>query len=306
MLHRLDTELYQGPMNWDDVAIFLAVARAGTARAAAEQLGVAQPTIGRRIERLESDLRLQLFDRSRSGYVLTRQGAGLLAMAEAMEAAARGLQQQSLPEDPVSLVDVRVSALDWPAMLLAVHSGLLRELEELDGARLEVDVSDETAALSLRQADIAIRHEIPPAGDFVTRKLGAIPCAVYGAAGYVEAHPEAATERRFGACDWILYTPEQAHYTTMLWLAERLGERTPRFRASTTAVIHEAVAAGGGLALLPCFLADRDPRCVRVSAEIDDLESDYWLVVHKQLLRRPAVRRSVDCIVRVFAPRPPA
>ena len=289
-------------MNWDDVAVFLAVARTGRARAAAEQLGISQPTIGRRIERLERDLRSPLFDRSREGYVLTKQGVELVSMAEAMDTAAQGLQHRSLPRDALSPIDVRISALEWPATLLATNADKLHALEELASARLEIDVSDETAALSMRQADIAIRHEIPPSGDFITRKLGTIACAVYGAAAYVAGHPAARSERRYGACDWIMYTHEQAHYPIMLWLSGQLGDRQPRFRGSTTAVIHEAVAAGGGLAILPCLLADRDPRCVRVGAVMDDLHSgDYWLIVHKQLLRRPAFRRTVDGLVRIFA-----
>jgi len=290
-----------GSLNWDDIETFLAVAQTGRARAAAARLRVSQPTIGRRIERLESALRLHLFDRSHDGYVLTRQGERLLPQAQAMAAAAAGFTPIAAEEAPSAPVDVRVSASDWPATFLATQADALCALEAAAGARVEIDVSEDTAALSLRQADIAIRHGLPQSGDFVTRRLGGLPCAIYGSRAYVAAHPSARDDRRFTDCDWIMHTHEQAHYVTMRWLADRLKGRSARLRAATTAVLHQAVAAGGGLAILPCFLGDSDPRCEPVSDTIADVHGDYWLVAHKQLLRRPPIRRTVDTLAKMFA-----
>lgn len=288
-------------MNWDDIATLLAIAETGTARAASRQMGISQPTVGRRIDRLEKDLKLQLFDRSRDGYILTRDGAELLSIAKSMGAAARDLQNYTLVPDANAHLNVRLSASDWPAMFLATETVAICTFENREKIRLEIDVSEETAALSLRQADLAIRHGLPSAGDFVTRKLGEITCAIYGSNAFVETNPQALSEKRFTDCDWITFTQEQAHYYAMIWLQERFNDNEPKLRASTTAMIFEMTAAGGGLAILPGFLADREPRLVRVSPEIDELRSDYWLIVHKRLLRQQQIRATVDTIVEIFS-----
>lgn len=288
-------------MNWDDVAALLAVAKTGTARAAARQLGVSQPTVGRKIERLEKDLNLKIFERSRDGYVVTRQGAELLSIAQTMGTAARDIQNHSRSSETMTHVNIRLSASDWPAMLLATQTEMICALESRAGIRLEIDISEETAALSLRQADLAIRHGLPSSGEFVTRKIGEISCAIYGSNSYVEAHPCAETRQRFEECDWITFTHEQAHYYAMLWLQKRFKNNEPRLRASTTATIFEMTAAGGGLAILPCFLADREPRLSQVSPIIHELRSDYWLIAHKRLLRQGPVRETFDTIVQIFS-----
>src|SRR5215831_9932352 len=75
-------------MNWDDLRIFLAVARSGRVSTAARRLGVEHTTISRRLGVLEEDLGVRLFYRTPGGYLLTPQGQHALADAEAIERAA--------------------------------------------------------------------------------------------------------------------------------------------------------------------------------------------------------------------------
>ena len=78
-------------LNWDDLRIFLSVARAGSLSAAARSLKVSQPTVGRRLKALEEVVGARLFDRLPEGFAPTAAGAELLPMAEEMERAAEAL-----------------------------------------------------------------------------------------------------------------------------------------------------------------------------------------------------------------------
>ena len=81
--------------NWSDIRVFLAVVRAGSTLAASKCLGMAQPTVARRIEVLEHALGLVLFKRNTQGFQPTEDALSLFVEAEAIEAAARVLEKKA-------------------------------------------------------------------------------------------------------------------------------------------------------------------------------------------------------------------
>jgi DNA-binding transcriptional LysR family regulator len=81
-------------MNWDDLRVFLAVSRAGSLSAAARDLRITQPTVGRRLKTLEAGLGAALFDRLPDGMVLTAAGEELLPLAASMESTALAVDRQ--------------------------------------------------------------------------------------------------------------------------------------------------------------------------------------------------------------------
>jgi DNA-binding transcriptional LysR family regulator len=130
--------------------------------------------------------------------------------------------------------------------------------------------------------------------------LGSMAAAIYGAADFVGAHPDARTEARWRRCPWVAYDAPHEYFRTMAWLSGHLGERPPRIRASRVALQLEAIRAGAGLGVLPCFVGDADARLVRLTPPIDELTADYWLLVHPDLRAVPRIRRVADWIVTVF------
>ncbi len=288
-------------MEWSDVRVFLAVARGGSLRSAARALAVSQPTVGRRLQALEASLGLPLFERGRDGHRLTSAGAELLPAAEAMATAAGDLNRKrhGLTDDATG--SVRLSVSEWVSLFLADRLAALRR--DLPGIDVEITISERTSSLARYDADIAVRHGLPVTGDFITAKIGYMASAVYGAGDYVARHPAATGEARFESCDWIAFSEAQAHYDTERWLADRLGGRPVAARLSRTDLIRDAVAAGAGLGILPCYFGDADHRMVRVGAPIDELLADYWLIVHRDLARLPWVRQVADRIKREFRVR---
>ena len=96
---------------WDDVPVFLAVARSGSLSGAASALSIGLATVSRRIERLEARLGRPLFLRHHTGYRLTEEGMALIERAEELEAAARAFES-GLPEEPKVSGTVRLATAE--------------------------------------------------------------------------------------------------------------------------------------------------------------------------------------------------
>jgi DNA-binding transcriptional LysR family regulator len=285
-------------MQWDDLRVFLALAQAGSLRRAARVLKLGQPTVVRHMKRLEQSVGTRLFERTKDGHRLTTAGQSLLPLAQGMADTATAIDRRR-----AALADgddgvVRVASGEWCARflaprlaaLVAAHPGLTIELAET-----HVDPD-----LDRREADLFVRHGLPARGDLVRVSLGTMAAAVYGAVSLVKKQPAARTEARWRACPWVAYDTPHEYFRTMAWLAERLGDRRPRVRASRFGLQLEAIRAGGGLGILPCFIGDADAGLVRLTPPVEDLSADFWLLVHRDMKDVPRVRWVIDGIREVF------
>src|SRR5712691_6667435 len=110
----------RGAMDWDDVRVFLAVAREGSMRAAGRTLGLSQPTIARRLAAFEASFGgPSLFDRLREGLRLNAAGEQLVPAAESVEDAVLTLERRRASASPVLSGTVRISTGECAAGFLA-------------------------------------------------------------------------------------------------------------------------------------------------------------------------------------------
>lgn len=280
-------------MDWDDVRIFLAAVRTGSLRAAARELGLSQPTVGRRITRFEHEVTGgPLFEKHPHGLQLTARGQSILTIAEDIESAALALQRRlAMPSDTGGAV--RISCGEWAAHFMAPR------LRTKGGPHAapndivpELMQSDKTANLTKRAADMAVRHGRPDTGDLYVSTLGVISCAVY--ASTTQAPPSGA---------WVTYSSEQAYYLSTQWSMDQIA-KDPRghfaMRASTLSAQLTAIRSGAGKGVVPCYLGDSDPSLARVSGVIPELEAVHWLIVHRDLRDLPRVRAITRCIKGMF------
>jgi DNA-binding transcriptional LysR family regulator len=286
------------PLNWDDVRVFLAVARNGSLRAAGRALGLSQPTIGRRLAGFESSFGgPALFDRLPEGLRLNAAGESLVEAAEELESAALALERRRAAASPELSGTVRVSVGEWAAGFLARHLSGGSATDLAAGITLELVESPEMANLARRDADLAVRHShaIPQTGNLYVTKLGDIACAVYRRRDM--NHPGAGCGHR-----WIAYPEEQGHLASALWLDQQIKADRGKvaLRASNLTMRIEAVRAGAGIALLPCYAADCDPLLERVTEPVPELAADYWVIVHRDLRRAACVRAVIDWVQALF------
>lgn len=289
-------------MDWDDARLFLAVARHGTLRAAGRALGLSQPTVGRRLARFEAALGAErMFDRLPDGLRLTAAGTALLPLAERLETAALALQRHQ-GAAPAIAGTVRISVGEWSGHFLAAGLADPANPERLPHTlAVELVQSDQTASLSRRAADLAVRHGRPEAGAFYVSRVGAIACAVYRSRA-------AAPAADHGPAGWITYAEEQSHYAATRWTVEQAQATNARIavRSSDMALQAAAARAGAGQVVLPCFLGDADGGLVRVGDPVPELEAAHWLIVHRDLRRVPRVRAVMAAVRRLFSQHRPA
>jgi DNA-binding transcriptional LysR family regulator len=280
----------RGSLDWDDVRVFLAVARHGSMRAAGRALGLSQPTIARRLAAFEaSSGGPSLFDRLPEGLRLNAAGEQLVPAAEGIEDAVLTLERRRAAAWPVLSGTVRVSTGECAAGFLARCLAGSSTTELPSGITLELVESRPTANLARREADLALRHEPPESGDFYVSKLGTFACAVY-------------RRRCKDTGAWVTYTDEQAHYAPARWVQRQVEEtgKPVALRASSMLMHLEAILAGTGRGVLPCYVGDGHPLLERLTPPIPELAAEYWIIVHRDLRRAACVRAVMDWIRQVF------
>ena len=283
-------------IEWDDVRYFLAVARNGSVRAAAERLGVNHSTVLRRIAHLETRLGAHMFEKLPSGYRLTDAGEGVLEFAVQMEASSNQLETRVFGRDQGVRGLLRVTL----APSLVTHL-LMPDFAEFARLHPEVEMeilsSDEPVNLTNREADVAMR---------VVYDRNALPLNLHGVKGpelfggvYMSRDLLAAW--RAGASDRIRWIVKNNH-----GLADRTREGEVRtmevpFRTTDAEAQIVAVRQGLGMTMLPCFVGDPDPLLVRVPGTDLRMHGTLWLLTQGETRKTKRVRLFTDFISRRLA-----
>lgn len=285
-------------LNWDDLRLFLAVARAGGLSAASARTGLSPATLGRRMTALERALGIPLFIRRRDGYDLTDSGRELLSRGDIAESAMLSVERWSAAATPPN--SVRIAAGTWTGSFLAAHAQAVTRppAEPGSGLALKIVSGSRSVDLLRREADLGIRNRRPTTPGLAGRRLGLVAFAVYGAPHFLAAHPASRDERRFSEVDWVVFGPPDTGIPSANWL-ERHLRREPPLRCSDARDVLDAAIAGAGLCLLPCFIGDADGRIARASAPIAELTHEQWLVSHDEDRHNRAIRLTANRVAKL-------
>ncbi|QTD94899.1 LysR family transcriptional regulator [Burkholderia anthina] len=288
-------------MNWDDVRIFLAAHRAGTLRGAAEQLGIDQTTVGRRLGAFERTLGSRLFLRTTGGLVLTDSGRQVLDTAEGMERLAVSFERRSEGADARVAGDVRVTTTDALAVDFVVPA-IERLQQRHPDVRVLLSTTTRVLDLARREADIAVRTTRPDQPDLIVRLLARWDVGLYATRRYLERFGEPRPGSRFAGHDIARYQPgvTQRQHDTLAGESAADGRIVAELDSSL--MLATFVRAGLALGELPTYLARRDPELVRVWPGRQRAQPyETWLVLHQDLARTARVRVVVDALVETFA-----
>ncbi len=261
-------------MNWDDLKVFLAVARSGTISGGAKQLGVQHSTVSRRVRHLEENLGTRLLDRKTGRYELTRAGKNLFDTALDIEA--RVLQVDgSLPGKDSKLVgSLRISAINNMAssVLMPMFASFSKRFPMID---LQVMVSNDNVSLSQREADVVIRLTNTPTETLIGKQLVTVVSTVYGAHSYLKRVREQRKE-----VEWIGVNCCKFHSS---WTKQQCGGQPRRFTSDDTLLTRAAIREGLGVSYLPCFMGDTDPLLERYCEPNPGHNLGLWLLFHQDL-----------------------
>lgn len=277
-------------MDWDDVRVVVAVAQGGSLSAAARALGVNQTTAARRLAALEAGLGATLFTRADGRHVPTALGEAVAARGEAMAAEADAIRRLVREGgDAEAAGVVRLTAVDsLAAQFLVPRLGTF--WARWPRIALEIVAGSGTLNLTRREADMALRLARPRDSGVVARKVGDLGLAPYG---------PAAAGRPLSGGAWVGYDEALAHLPEARWAEKARAGAPVILRTSHMAALHEAVAAGHGVGVLPCWLGDGDPRLVRLTDDVP-VRREVWLVLHEVLRRQARIRAVADWLTDLF------
>jgi DNA-binding transcriptional LysR family regulator len=282
-------------LDWDDLRYFLAVARSGSTLGAGRALRVSQTTAARRIAAFEQRLGLVLFERRQAGYALTPAGEALVPQAEAMEAAAGAFAEAAGAQSRDASGTVCLTMQEIYAV--TILPPILKDLHDAHPKlRVQLDTADRPRDLGAGEADVALRgvHRIPVDQALVGRRISSDPWTLYCSRDYAAAHsrPRTAADLRKHAI--IGGGGEKVWPRYRAWLERHRLEEAVTMEHSTGSGLLAAVRAGAGLAVLPSFVADRDPELVRCLEPITGDDAVLWLLTHERLRHTPRVRAVMD------------
>lgn len=290
--------------DWDDLRIFLAVARARRVAPAARMLGIDATTIGRRLGRLERALDADLFELSAGERALTERGAALLRHAESVESAAMAAMEDVKGQQRALSGQVRVSVAEgFGTWLLA--PGLADFNVRHPGIRIDLITASGFLNPSKREADMAVMLTRPQRGRLSVRRLADYQLHLYASPAYLAraGRPEAPGELRDHAL--VGYVPEFIFSPELDYLDEVEAGLEANLRSTSINMQHRMIAEGAGVGVLPDFIALRDPTLVALMPEQVEIKRSLWLVTHgdlRKLARIAAVAQWLQERVQALKP----
>ena len=266
-------------MNWDDVRMFLAVARTGQILAASRRLGVNHATLGRRVTALEEDLRTRLLIRRTNGCELTAEGDVFFRAAERMETEMLAAQASTGRIDAAIAGTVRIGAPDgFGVSFLASRLGrLTRRHPEL---KLQLVPVPRSFSLSQREADIAITIERPEQGRLVSSKLTDYTLGLYASKSYLDQAGTPRTVEALKSHPRIGYVEDLIFSPSLNFTGEVMRDWDASFEISSAIGQTEAVRSGAGIGILHDYVARQYPELVRVLPETI-IRRSYWTTYHE-------------------------
>ena len=281
--------------DWSLVQTFLAVAQTGSLSAAAERLGQSQPTMGRRVRQLETQLGAELFLRHARGLSLSDTGRAVMPMAEAMQSAmadialAAGGQAHSLSGT------VRLTA-----SVLASHYLLPRVLAGIRQAEPAISLvlipSDTTENLLFREADIAVRMFRPEQLDIVTRHVRDLRLGAFAARSYLERRGRPQTPEDLRHHDLIGFDRNDLIVRTMRQMGWDIAPEDFATRCDNQATYWELVRAGCGVGFSQAGIAIDDGQVEELDLGLAIPGVPVWLAAHARMRDTPRLRRVWDLL----------
>ncbi len=286
--------------NLSDVRVFLAVLRAGSTLAASKTLGMAQPTVARRIEALEHVLKLVLFERNTQGFKPTQDALMLLPSAEAVEKAAKGLDATAAQLASSQSRTIRITAVTdaFNPRLSAILEGFV---ERHGSVNFELVPSNDAIDISAGDVDIAIRWTNKEIDDpsLICRNLATITHSLFASKSFAGKSNLPHSESEMGGYKYLVFGGSLAIHPVNKWLLQRIKSDQIAMTCQDFKAMETAIQMGAGIGVLPTRFMKSDDTLVHCIELPEDLGSTVWLLVNPSAYRRPEVK----AFTAYFAPR---
>ncbi len=278
---------------WTLIQSFLAALDAGSLLGAAKVLGISQPTVGRHIAELESQLDAVLFERTGRGLRATSAALAVVTHAREMEAHALSLSRTLARSTQSDAGTVRITASQSVAceMLPGILASMRVALPQI---QVEIVASNAVSNLLRRDADIALRMVRPIQSSLIARKVAEISVGAYAHKNYLKrrgvprALPDLLSHELIGGDtdDTILQGFKRFGYAPQKELFA--------LRTDDHSVQWQAVRAGLGIGFISDYIAQRERSVRRVLPELNIPVLPIWLTVHREIRSNQRIRQVYD------------
>ncbi|MCE6952902.1 LysR family transcriptional regulator [Cereibacter sphaeroides] len=282
-------------MDWDDLRVFLAVARAESLSGAGKALKLDPATVGRRVARLEEALGARLFAKSPQGYALTEAGQRVLAHAERAEGAMVAAAEEV--QGAAGLTgQIRIGAPDGCANYL-LPQVLARICEENPGLEMQIVALPRVFNLSKREADMAIGVSRPEAGRLRVQKLATYHLHLAASRDYLARHPPIRSLDDLRQHRLVGYIPDMIFDKELDYLTG-LGSGSVPFASNSVSVQLNWLRAGAGVGIVHDFAMPSAPELVKVLPESLSLTRTFWLIRHQDDARMERLNRFAEALAQ--------
>jgi len=279
-------------MNWDDIKIFLEVARAERLSTAAKRLTMDASTVSRRLHKLEESIGTKLFDRTQEGHVLTPDGEMLLNSACKMEQDAQHALSSIHNNNEENCGLVRIGVTEALGNFF-VSPNLLALQQQYPNINVHLLLFSRYVKISRNEADIAIAVERPKSTSMIVSKLCDYKLQLYVHQDYLnnslDQHQHGIALEHLADHKWVTYVDNLLFTDQLSYTKELSRYLGGEFKASfsSTSIISQyfAIKSGLGIGILPCFLADQDKSLIKLHSEEISISRSFWLVAHSESKR---------------------
>ncbi|HTL64908.1 MAG TPA: LysR family transcriptional regulator [Pseudolabrys sp.] len=285
---------------WDDLKMFLEVARHGSVHAAAKRLRLDHSTVCRRIGRLESLLAVKLFDRSRKGIAVRSEAQGLLKHIEQMDRHAGHLEDAFLRGKSTTTQVVRIATME------GIASGYLaRRLPALaqfgPNVKIELVSIPQAVDLSRKEADVFLSFFNPDARGLKSTLFGTFSLFLYCSKDYLRRHGAPRTREDLDAHVFVGYIDDLLTINAVRWLDEVVTAPDVSFHSNSVFAQCNAAVSGLGIALLPTFVGEGVAGLQRILLENVSVQREVWVSVRTEQSHLSRIKAATQFLKHIFA-----
>ncbi|KKZ86289.1 LysR family transcriptional regulator [Rhizobium phaseoli] len=282
--------------SWDFYRSFLTVLQHGSLSAAARELGLTQPTIGRHVDALELAIGAELFTRSPNGLLPTDAALALKPYAETLAATTAALLRTASSQRERVAGTIRISASE--VIAVEVLPAILGPLQDAHPElQIELSASDVIEDLVNREADIAVRMAEPQQDALVVRRIGDIPLGFHAHRRYLERYgiPQSVADL---ANHRLIGFDRQTAYVRLVMKRYPVPDGIQfAYRTDSNLAQLAAIRAGVGIGLCQIGLARENPDLVHLLADAFNIPLGTWVAMHESLKSSPRCRVTFDTLV---------
>lgn len=281
-------------LQWDDLKIFLAVARSESLSGAGRVLKVDPATVGRRIARLEDGLGAPLFVKSPQGYAMTDAGQRMLSHAERAEAAMSAAVEELAGQAGTLTGQIRIGAPDGCAnfLLPQVCAAIVADNPDLE---VQIVALPRVFNLSKREADMAIGVSPPAAGRLTVQKITDYKLHLAASRRYLRRNPPITALEDLQHHRMVGYIPDMIFDKELDYLTG-IGVERVALASNSVSVQFNWIRQGGGVGIVHDFAIPSAKGLVKVLPDRVSLTRSFYLIRHADDRRMDRLNRVAQAL----------